>query len=196
MTEGTERVALSIAQVPAQGSVATGSGTLTPAAANSDFVMTLSGGGFTEVSETDGVPRLKSFNTPAQRTNGQWVRLSPQVASRVLAWPPAGEADPMFAFVSADWPKVLADNLVSSSFLGRRDMDGIAVSGYRLHLRLFKPAPEGQASPQLDCWMDSAGQLRFLTLRWPVTVATAGTARSGRVQNTITITMKLSDFTR
>jgi hypothetical protein len=196
MTEGSERITLGVTQAPGQGSVAAGSGTLTPATADSDILMVLSGGGFTQIREVAGAPRLQSFNTAAQRANGQWVSLSRQVASRVLAWPPGGEDDPTFAFVTADWPKVLADNLISYRFLGHRSMDGIEVGGYELHLRLFKPAPEGQAGPQLDSWIDGAGQLRFLTLDWPVTVASAGTAPSGGAQGTITITIKLSEFTR
>jgi hypothetical protein len=193
LARGTERVSMTVSQVPAQGTVATAAGTLTPGAGRSDVLFTVNGGGFTEFSESAGTLRLRSYNTAAERQAGQWIPLDSGVTTRVLAWPPAGMDDPTFALASADWPRIISRYLSGSEPVGLREVDGTTATGYQLQLRLFKSAPKGQAAPRLDCWIDGAGELRLLTLRWPVPLSqSTGGGATQNSQNAIIVTMKVS----
>jgi hypothetical protein len=193
LAQGTEQVSIAVSQVPAQGLVATGTGTLTAGTGSSDILFTVNGGGFTEFSESAGALRLRSYNTPAERQTGQWTPLDGGVTTRVLAWPPSGMDDPTFAFASADWPRIISSYLSGSEPVGRRQVDGTTAVGYQLQLRLFKAAPKGEPDPQLECWIDGMGNLRLLTLRWPTTLAqSTGGPTTQNPNNTIIVTMKLS----
>jgi len=192
---GSAQFTISVEQVPAQGHVASGTGTLSPAASSSTALINVAGGGTTELRETNGTLRLRSYNTPAQRQSAQWVTLDKQIAANVLAWPPTAMDDPTFAFVSADWPSVLAANLVRSRPLGHRTINGVAVRGYQLYLRLFRAAGS-EPGPELDGWIDGSGRLRIVTLHWPATENTAGNgpAPSSSAQDWINVTLDLYGF--
>jgi hypothetical protein len=166
-----------------------GTGTLDPPISTSKTLIDLAGGGHTLVEQNGASLRLKSYNTPQQLLRGQWVYLNEGFLSKVLIWPPVGIGDPAYLFVSADWPKVLANNLVSVRVLGNRRINGVLVSGYQLNLRLFKSVKNTSPRPQLECWIDGDNRLRLLTLRWPSREST--TPGNGNV-DAITVTLQLA----
>jgi hypothetical protein len=104
--------------------------------------------------------------------------------------------DPTFAFVTADWPDVVARNLERADSIGSQRIDGKILHGFRLKLRLFEEPQSGGADPQLECWLTDDEQLRLLTLRWPVmaSVLSEGGSTSNPEANTswINVTVQLA----
>jgi hypothetical protein len=162
-------------------------------AASGETLINLAGGGTTQVQQAGGMLRLKSYNFRTQRLHGRWVYLNEKLLPRILTWPPPGTDDPTFAFASANWPKIIAASLAGARALGNRRIGGVLVGGYELHLSLFKTAPGASAGPRLVCWIDHDGQLRVISLRWPLHESRSP---GNGDQGSIVITLRLYDFRR
>lgn len=186
------RFTITVQQLPSPGRVSSGTGVLDGPASSSEAVININGGGVTEVRQVKGTLLLRSYNTPAQRLNARWVHVNEQLIPQVLKWPPEGMGDPTFAFLSADWPKLLATTLVSTTASESRRIGGTVAHGYQLDLRLFKAAKPPSAGPQLYCWVDGNGHLLAVRLRWPLTAASSGqTSTSGATESHATIILNL-----
>ena len=192
MMNSSGRFKITIEQITPQSRVvSTGVGAVNFRRSTGEVVINVAGGGNTLVQQIGAKLRLKSYNTPAQLKAGQWVYLNESSIPEVLSWPPVGVGDPTFLFVSAGWPRVLADNLVSTKALGKRQISGISLSGYQLELRSFKRGDSSSTGPRLDCWIGD-NELRTLMLYWP---AKEAASPAPGYQNLIVITLDLFDFT-